>query len=244
MFEIELIPCLSDNYAVLLHNHKRQLTALIDAPEAAPIARVLEAKGWGLDVIAITHKHPDHVAGVQALWREGMMIYAPQEAVPFLPRISHIVQGGERVDLAGFSFEVIAAPGHTAGHVCYHSPEATLLFAGDTLFSLGCGRLLGGTMEALYASVQTLARLPDATQIYCGHEYTLANAAFALAQEPESNVLQQIFADLRARRTAGQPTLPTTIAFERAHNPFLRAGSFEDFAALRERRNVYSFEAT
>lgn len=246
--------CRSDNYGVLLHDHKSGATASIDAPDAAEIERQLDGKGWRLTHILTTHHHGDHVEGNLALQqRYGCSIIGPAAEAAKIPGIGKEVSGGDRFSWEGREVQVLACPGHTLGHIAYYMPSEELVFAGDTLFSLGCGRVFEGSMEQMYRSVSQFAALPPATRLYCGHEYTQSNARFALAMEPGNLVLQQRAAEVDQLRAKGEMTCPSTIAAELAANPFLRTGSTEIrktlglesasdaevFAELRERKNSF-----
>ncbi|WP_181701344.1 hydroxyacylglutathione hydrolase [Chthonobacter albigriseus] len=223
--EIELVPCRSDNYAVLLHDPESHATVLVDAPDSAAIADVLNRRGWRLTDILITHHHHDHVAGLADLKAvSGARAIGPAAEADRIPGLDVTVSGGDSLQVGPYRVEVIATPGHTLGHVAYHLPDQALVFSGDTLFALGCGRLFEGTPEAMWQSLSTLAGLADETAVYCGHEYTLSNARFALTIEPGNAALIKRAEAIAAAREAGRPTIPTTIGLERATNPFLRAG--------------------
>lgn len=247
--------CRSDNYGVLLHDHKTGATAAIDAPDAVEIERQLAAREWRLTHILTTHHHGDHVEGNLALQqRHGCSITGPRDETSKIPGIDREVSGGDRFTWEGREVQVLACPGHTLGHIAYYMPGEQAVFAGDTLFSLGCGRLFEGTMDQMHRSVSQFGALPPATRLYCGHEYTQSNARFALAMEPGNAVLQQRAADVDRLRAAGEMTCPSTIGAELAANPFLRTASAgirktlgmenasdaEVFAALRERKNSFS----
>lgn len=247
--------CRSDNYGLLMHDHKTGATASIDAPDATEIARQLDGLGWKLTHILTTHHHGDHVEGNLALQkRYGCSITGPRREAAKIPGIGHEVSGGDRFAWAGRDMHVLDCPGHTLGHVAYHMPSEGVVFAGDTLFSLGCGRVFEGTMGQMHRSVQQFASLPPETKLYCGHEYTQSNARFALAMEPGNKALIERAAEVDRLRAAGRMTCPSTIGAELAANPFLRTGSAEIrrmleienasdaevFAALRERKNSFS----
>jgi len=222
--EIELFSCRSDNFGVLLHDPATGATASIDAPEEKPILDALARRGWTLSHIFTTHHHGDHVEANLALKeRFGATIIGPAREAPRIPGIDRKVDGGDSFDFAGRRVEVIATPGHTLGHICYHLPEERLLLAADTLFALGCGRIFEGTPEQMWGSLQTLAALPDETTVYFGHEYTLSNARFAITVDPENAALASRVAEIEALRAKGAFTAPTTIGPEKATNPFLRA---------------------
>jgi len=246
--------CRSDNYGLLLHDHKSGATAAIDAPDAAEIERQLEAQGWTLTDIFTTHHHGDHVEGNLALQqRYGCSIVGPRGEASKIPGIGRQVAGGETFQWQGHDMQVLDCPGHTLGHVSYYMPAEGVVFAGDTLFSLGCGRVFEGSMEQMFNSVKQLGALPPATRLYCGHEYTQSNARFALAVEPGNRVLAQRAAAVDGLRAEGRMTCPSTIGAERDANPFLRTASAEIrrslamenatdaqvFAELRERKNSF-----
>lgn len=221
--EIELFACRSDNFGVLLHDPVTGATASIDAPEEKPILAALERRGWRLSHIFTTHHHGDHVEANLALKdRFGATIIGPARET--IPGIDRKVDGGDSFDFAGRRVEVIATPGHTLGHICFHLPEEKLLFAADTLFALGCGRVFEGTPDQIWESLSTLAALPDETTVYFGHEYTLSNARFARTVDPENAALARRADEIEALRADGAFTAPTTIGIEKATNPFLRAG--------------------
>lgn len=221
--EIELFACRSDNFGVLLHDPATGATASIDAPEEKPILEALERRGWRLSHIFTTHHHGDHVEANLALKdRFGATIIGPARET--IPGIDRKVDGGDSFDFAGRRVEVIATPGHTLGHICFHLPEEKLLFAADTLFALGCGRLFEGTPAQMWDSLSKLAALPEETTVYFGHEYTLSNARFAKTVDPENVALAHRVEEIEALRAADAFTVPTTIGLEKATNPFLRAG--------------------
>ncbi|UFX01022.1 hydroxyacylglutathione hydrolase [Sinorhizobium medicae WSM1115] len=222
--ELDLFLRRTDNYGVLLHDRLSGATASIDAPEEKPILDALERRSWQLTHILTTHHHGDHVAGNIGLKeRFGVTIIGPKNESPKIPGIDRSVGHGDRFDFAGHPVEVIETPGHTAGHVCYHFPEDKLLFAADTLFALGCGRLFEGTPETMWQSLSRLMALPDDTAIYFGHEYTLANARFAVTVDPENTALKERAAEIEETRSDGGFTAPTTMGLEKRTNPFLRA---------------------
>ena len=223
--EIHQFPCRSDNYGVLLHDAETGETASVDAPEGEAVARALAERGWKLSHILTTHHHPDHVEGNERLKREhGCEIVGPAGEADRIPGIDRQVRGGDAFRWADREVRVIDTPGHTASHVSYHLPADGLLFAGDTLFAMGCGRLFEGTPAQMWASLKRLMELPDETVIYAGHEYTLSNARFAATVDPDNAALRERLAAVERMRAEGRPTLPTTMAKERATNPFLRVG--------------------
>ena len=251
--QVHQFVCLSDNFGVLVHDPETGATAAIDAPDGAPVLAALAEKGWTLTDIFLTHHHPDHIQGVPALkekFPKARIVGAKGDAHR-LPALDQAVVEGDEVALGNTHARVIETPGHTMGHIAYHFADDDLLFAGDTLFALGCGRVFEGTMPVMYHSLMKLAALPEETQIYCGHEYTQSNARFALTVDPQNTLLTDRAAKIDALRAAGKSTVPTTLALELATNPFLRAEDpgvqaavgmaghdpVQVFAELRERKN-------
>jgi hydroxyacylglutathione hydrolase len=219
--EIRLVPCLSDNYAVLLHDG--DITALIDAPEAAPIEKALDKEGWKLTHILITHHHSDHVDGIAALKKKyGAKVIGPR-ADGDIPMIDEKVGEGDSVRLGNMTARVLDTPGHTAGHISYVFDKEKLLFAADTLFVLGAGRAFEKPASILWQSLLKLRKLPGDMKLYCGHEYTLGNARFAITVDPNNAALKKRIAEVEAARAAGKPTVPSLLSEEFATNPFMRA---------------------
>lgn len=248
--DIRLVPCLSDNYAVILRDPDSGAVVVVDAPEAAPIIAALDKEGWTPATILVTHRHEDHVAGVPALkQRYGAEVIAPPEAAHV--GADRVVHDGDTLMLGSMEVKVIATPGHTNGHVSYWFPKEALLFAGDTMFVMGCGRVLEGRPATLWDSLKKLRALPPETKVFVGHEYTQSNARFALTVDGGNQALRTRAEAVDETRAAGKPTVPTTIAEEIATNPFLRADTAEVaanvgmrgrdpaevFAELRERKN-------
>jgi hydroxyacylglutathione hydrolase len=233
--EIHQFPCLQDNFGVLIHDTERGVTASIDAPQAGAVRKALAEKGWTLSYILTTHHHADHTDGNLALKAEtGCVIIGPKAEAAKIPGIDTEVADGNAFRLGSFQVEVLDTPGHTSGHISFYVPQAGVAFVGDTMFALGCGRVIEGTLEMMWGSLAKLIALPAATQIYCGHEYTLANAKFALTIEPENAALVARVAAIETLRAAGKATLPTTIGEELATSPFVRVGS----QAIRKRLNM------
>lgn len=252
MLAVHQFPARSDNYGVLMHDESGA-TASIDAPETDAVLAALEETGWTLTHILTTHHHMDHVAGNEDLKsRFGCEIVGPKAEADRIPGIDRAVSGGDTFDWAGHRIEVIATPGHTKGHIVYHLPEHHLLFAADTLFACGCGRVFEGTMEEMWGSLERLLDLPDETVVHAGHEYTLSNARFAVTIDPDNTELRERLAEVERLRAENRPTLPTTMARERATNPFLRVGDVairsglgmmeasdaEVFAEIRRRKDA------
>lgn len=219
--EIRLVPCLSDNYAALLHNG--DITALIDAPEAAPIEKALDKEGWKLTHILITHHHSDHVDGIPVLKKKyGAKVIGPKNDGE-IPMIDEKVSEGDTVRLGNMTARVLDTPGHTAGHISYVFDNEKLLFAADTLFVLGAGRAFEKPASVLWQSLLKLRKLPGDMKLYCGHEYTLGNARFAITVDPKNAGLKKRLAEVEAARAAGKPTVPSLLSDEFATNPFMRA---------------------
>jgi len=250
--EIEQFMCLSDNFGVLIHDAEAGVTASIDAPDADVILARLDAKGWTLTHLFITHHHGDHTGGNLRLKEAtGCTVIGPKAEAERIPGIDVEVQEGDTVPFGNFNVEVLETPGHTFGHVTYYIPAAKVAFVGDTLFSLGAGRIFEGTAETMWQSVQKIARLPASTEIYCGHEYTQSNARFALTLEPDNLALVNRAKEVDMLREQNRPTLPTRLDRELETNPFLRphvtairarlgmmhAPDWHVFAAIRERKN-------
>lgn len=224
--DVQLIPCLSDNYCVLLRAPESGETLAIDAPEATPVKAAISSHKSQLTNIFVTHHHGDHTGGCRALKDlYGCEITGPESEAERIPGLSHAVKEGSPLAFAGHEVRVLETPGHTLGHVSYYFPSLATVFTGDTLFAMGCGRIFEGDAQMMYGSLQKIAALPDDTVIYCGHEYTLANARFALSVEPENQALVERVKIIEALREQGLPTLPTTIRLEKATNPFLRTQS-------------------
>lgn len=250
--EIHQFPCLSDNFGVLIHDPSSNLTAAIDAPAADAVAAALAEKGWTLTHILTTHHHADHTAGnLELKARTGCTIIGPKGEAERIPGIDKAVGEGDSFTFGAFRVNVLDTPGHTAGHITYHLPEAKVAFVGDTLFAVGCGRVIEGDMPMMWTSLTKLIALPPDTAIYCGHEYTQSNIKFALTVEPGNEALKRRASEVDALRAAGKPTLPTTMAQELATNVFLRVASpeiqerlgmqgrsaWEIFGEIRERKN-------
>ncbi len=224
--EIVTIPCLSDNYAYLVHLPGQDAAILIDAPEAAPVEAVLDERGWSLRLILITHHHNDHVAGVARLReRFGCAVCGPAAEEAKLPPLDQRLSGGDGFGDGAGRIEVIAVPGHTLGHVAYHFPEARAVFTADSLMAGGCGRIFEGTTAQMWDSLSRLAALPPETMVFSGHEYTASNLRFALSLDPQNAALISRDEAVAEARRNGRPTVPASVAEELATNPFLRAGT-------------------
>ena len=234
MFDIVRIPVLSDNYVWLAHEPDSGETAVIDPAVAEPVLAEAERRGWRISQIWNTHWHPDHTGGNEAVKRAtGCTVTGPAAEAARIPTLDRLVGEGDRVALGPVEATVMEVPAHTAGHIAYHLPEEGVAFVGDTLFAMGCGRLFEGTAEQMHVNLQRLAGLPPETRIYCAHEYTLSNGRFAAAAEPDNQAVARRLAEVEAARAAGEATVPTTIALERATNPFMRASSAAELAERR-----------
>lgn len=224
--EVHQIPCLSDNYGYLIHDPDAKVTATIDTPEVAPINAALEQKGWTLTHILNTHHHFDHAGGnLELKDRWQCTIVGSRDDASRIPGIDVKVGDGDTYAFGNHEARVFDVSGHTIGHIAYYFADAAKLFCGDALFALGCGRLFEGTPAQMWTSLQKLMALPDETGVYCAHEYTQANCAFALSVEPQNADLQARSRQIEALRSEGKPTVPSTIGLEKATNPFLRPAS-------------------
>ena len=252
--EIHLFLCLKDNYGVLLHDTATGATAAIDAPDTAPIEAALKFKRWRLTDILVTHHHADHTAGIPALkQRHACRVVAPTAEAKRIPLVDTTVREGDSANVGDLLARVIDTPGHTAGHISYWFRNAKIAFVGDTLFSIGCGRVIEGDAETMWNSLVKLRGLPDDTRIFCGHEYTQANIRFAQTIEPDNQALARRAAEVDQQVARGQPTIPVTMSAEKAENPFLRADypqvakavglvgqpAWKVFAEIRERKNRF-----
>jgi hydroxyacylglutathione hydrolase len=252
--QTRLFLCLKDNYGVLLHDPDTGSTAAIDAPEAAPVETALESTGWRLTDILVTHHHADHTGGIAELKRRhGCRVVAPEGEARRIPLVDATVRENDTVRVGGLTGRVLETPGHTGGHISYFFPADKLAFVGDTLFSIGCGRVIEGTPEMMWQSLLKLRDLPDDTRVYCGHEYTLANIRFAKTIEPDNAALAARAKEVENLLAARKPTIPSTMGEEKAANPFLRADvpelaksvglagqpAWKVFAEIRERKNRF-----
>ena len=254
MIEIHMFPCLQDNYGFLVHCAETGVTATIDTPEVAPIEAALAEKGWTLTHVLNTHHHFDHAGGNEELKnKHGCTVVGPKADEGRIPAIDVAVGDGDTCTFGNIEARVFDVPGHTRGHIAYYIEAASAAFVGDTIFALGCGRLFEGTPEQMWTSIQKLMALPDDTEIYCAHEYTQANARFAVTVDPDNTDLLQRVSEIDAARSRGEPTVPTTLALEKATNPFLRpmavslrntlnlpdASDVDVFAEIRSRKDNF-----
>lgn len=250
--EIHQFACLSDNYGFLLHDPISGETACIDTPEAEPYLDAAAVRGWRITQIWNTHWHPDHAGGNEAIKRAtGCKITAPLVEATRIAGVDRVVAGGDAIRLGAYDVEVIDVGGHTLGHIAYHLPEAEVAFVGDSLFALGCGRMFEGTASQFWASLSRLKTLPPQTMLFCAHEYTAANARFALFADPDNAELAAYLAEITEKRAQRQATVPFNLGRELATNPFLRAddaalqarwgggNAVATFSALREAKNNF-----
>ena len=250
---VHMFPCLQDNYGFLLHDPVSGETATIDTPEAGKIMAEANARGWRITQIWNTHWHADHAGGnAEIVAATGAKVVGPQEVARIGAAPDRILHEGDTVNLGAHKARIIETPGHTLGHIVYHLREHRIAFVGDTLFALGCGRLFEGTPAQMWDSLSKLRAMPDDTTVYCAHEYTASNAAFALSVDGANADLLAYADGVKAKRAQNIPTVPTTIGAEKRANPFLRAddptlqasvGHASDvvatFAEVRERKNRF-----
>jgi hydroxyacylglutathione hydrolase len=252
--QTRLFLCLKDNFGVLLHDPASGATAAIDAPEAAPIEAALKATGWRLTDILVTHHHGDHTGGIEELKeRYGCRVVAPAAEADGISKVDETVRQNDKVRVGGIEAQVIETPGHTAGHISYFFPADRLAFVGDTLFSIGCGRVIEGNAQMMWDSLLKLRALPDDTRVFCGHEYTAANVRFAKTIEPDNAMLAERAQEVAELVAAKKLTIPSIMGEEKAANPFLRADvpavaqslglagkpAWQVFAEIRERKNKF-----
>lgn len=231
--DIVLVPALSDNYVYLLHDAASGATAVVDPGEAAPVEAALAERGWTLTHILNTHHHADHIDGNEALKAKyGATLVGPKAEAARIPDMDVTVAEGDTYDFAGHTAQVFETPGHTTGHISFYFADSDALFPGDTLFSLGCGRMFEGTPAQFWDSLRKLRDLPDSTYIYCGHEYTASNAKFALSIDGDNEALKARATEIEELRAEGRPTIPSLLGQEKAINPFLRADDPKIAAAV------------
>lgn len=244
MIKVTAVPILSDNYAWLLRDEESGCRAIVDPAEVDPVIRAIDAaiaaEGGSFDMILLTHHHGDHVAGTDAIRAHyGVPVVGAKADAHRLPKLDREVWEGSEVDLGASSAVVIETPGHTRGHISYYFADGGVLLCGDTLFSLGCGRLLEGTPAEMFKSLMRFAPLPGETLVCCGHEYTESNASFALHADPDNQDLRAYAQRVKELRAMGLPTLPSRLSDELACNPFLRAGDVATLADLRARKDKF-----
>lgn len=238
--EVACVPILSDNYVWLVHDAASSDTLVIDPGAADPVLAAAEMRGWRISDIWITHWHPDHTGGVEAVKAAtGARVTGPAREADKIAGLDATVDEGDTIAFAGHVAAVLRMPGHTQGHVVYHFGDSKLLFSGDNLFAMGCGRLFEGTPAEMYANMRRFEAMPEETLAYGAHEYTLGNGRYAISAEPDNQALRERMVEVERLRAEGSPTLPTTIALEKATNPFMRAGSVEEFAARRHAKDNF-----
>lgn len=238
--EIIRIPVLSDNYVWLVHEPESGETMVVDPAVAEPVLEEAARRSWTITAIWNTHWHPDHVGGnAEIKQATGCRVFGPAAESERIPTLDVMVRGGDDVLLGDRVAQVLDVPAHTAGHIAYYLPSEGVVFVGDTLFAMGCGRLFEGTAEQMFANMQALAALPGETSVYCAHEYTQSNGRYALVAEPENAALRERMAKVDSMRSRGEPTVPTTIALERETNPFMRAVSVEQLAERRAAKDAF-----
>jgi hydroxyacylglutathione hydrolase len=236
--EVVRIPVLRDNYVWLVHEPGSGETAVVDPAVAEPVLAEAAARGWRITQIWNTHWHPDHTGGNEEIKRAtGCFVTAPAAEAGRIPTMDRGVAEGDRVTLGPAEAQVLEVPAHTAGHIAYHLPSEEILFVGDTLFAMGCGRLFEGTADQMYRNMRRLADLPPQTKVYCAHEYTLSNGRFAVTVEPDNQALRERLAQVEAARERGEATVPTTIGLEQQTNIFMRASSVRELAQRREAKD-------
>ena len=240
MLKIVRIPVLDDNYIWLAHEPASGETLVVDPAVADPVLAKARELGWNITQIWNTHWHPDHVGGNLGIKAAtGALISGPAAEREKIQTLDRMLVGGDTVPLGAVMADIIDAPGHTDGHILFHLRSEQVLFCGDTLFPMGCGRLFEGTPEQMYGNMTRLSRLPSGTLVYCAHEYTEANGRFAEHVEPSNRAIFERMEEVRALRARGEATVPTTIELERQTNPFMRAASAEEFAVLRAAKDSF-----
>lgn len=238
--EIARIPVLSDNYVWLAHDAASGETVAVDPAVAEPVLEAAAQRGWTITQIWNTHWHPDHTGGnAEIKAATGCTITGPAAEAERIPTLDVQVKGGDVARLGAIEARVMDVPAHTAGHIAFHLAGEQAVFVGDTLFAMGCGRLFEGTAEQMFANMQALAALPGETQVYCAHEYTLSNGRYAVVAEPDNAELAARMTQVEAAREKGEPTVPTTIALERATNPFMRAQTAAELAERRAAKDAF-----
>lgn len=238
--EIVRIPALSDNYIWLVHDAVSGATMVVDPGEVAPVLAEAEKRGWTISAIWNTHWHPDHTAGnADIKAATGAPVIAPAAEAAKIPTADRLVAEGDVVMLGGHAATVMEVPAHTAGHIAYHFADDGVIFPGDTLFAMGCGRLFEGTPAQMFAAMQRMAELPDDTIVYCAHEYTQSNGRYAMVAEPDNVAVRDRMVEVDRLRAVGEATIPTTIGAERATNPFVRAQSVEILAKRRAAKDAF-----
>lgn len=238
MLEIVAVPAFSDNYLWLVHDRGSGETAVVDPGDAAPVLAEVQSRDWKISQVWNTHWHPDHTGGNAAVKdATGAPIAGPADSK--IPSVDRELREGDEVRLGSHVGRVVEIPGHTLDHIGLVFEDERLAFVGDTIFAMGCGRLFEGSPQQMFASLQRLVALPADTRLYCAHEYTLSNARFAAHAEPGNAAIADRLAKVEALRQAGEMTVPTTVAEERATNPFVRSSDWQEFARLRAQKDSF-----
>ena len=238
--EVEIISCLKDNYSYLVIDKSNNSACIIDPSESDPIIEIIEKKKVNLKFILNTHHHYDHVGGNEVLKKIfGAKIIGFKDDKNRIPFVDILLEDNEIWKNLNFEFKVFHIPGHTSGHICFYFYKDNIVFSGDTLFSLGCGRIFEGTYEQMYYSLNKFKELPKETKIYCGHEYTLQNSVFCATYDKNNNELNKKILDVKSKRDRNLPTIPSTIGEELACNIFLRAENLKDFSKLRDLKDNF-----
>ena len=252
--EILTVPCRSDNYAFIVHNPQTAETAIVDAPEADPLLKAVSTRGWTPSSVLITHHHADHVEGLDGLKSEfDLKVVGAKSDRERLPKLDIEVSEGDEIEVCGQTTQIFDVSGHTIGHIAFYIPSAGAVFTADSLMALGCGRVFEGTMDQMWESLSKLAALPENTMVYSGHEYTAANAKFALTIEPDNPKLQARVKEISEKRAKSLATVPSRLSLELSTNPFLRASepgirqslgledasNAEVFAEIRSRKDRF-----
>lgn len=239
--EIVRIPAFTDNYIWLVHDPDTAETMVVDPAVADPVLEEADRRGWPITAVWNTHWHPDHTGGNAAIKaKTGCEVIAPAAEAERIPTADRLVKEGDTVMLGEHVAKVWEVPAHTAGHIAYHFADDAVIFVGDTLFAMGCGRLFEGTAEQMFANMQRLAKLPPATIVYCAHEYTQSNGRYALTAEPDNAAIKVRMAEVDAARAEGEATVPTTIGQELETNPFMRAQSSDELGARRAAKDAFA----
>lgn len=240
MLEVARVPVLNDNYVWLMHDDASGETIVVDPSVAAPVLDAAAARGWRITQIWNTHWHGDHTGGnAEIKAATGCTITGPAAEQAKIPTLDRMVGEGDTATIGAHVAHVLDVPAHTAGHIAYHLSEDDIVFVGDTLFAMGCGRLFEGTAAQMFTNMQRFAAMPDKTAVYCAHEYTQSNGRFALVADPDNDAIKHRMDAVNAARAQGQPTVPTSIGAERATNVFMRAPNVETLAELRAAKDAF-----
>ena len=237
--EIVRVPVLEDNYAWLIYDPRTADAVAVDPGEAGPVLAAAKQRGWHISQVWTTHWHPDHTGGNGDMKAAGATITGPEAEAGKIPTLDLFVKEGDVVRLGSHTGHVLTVPGHTQGHVAFHFAEDKLVFTGDTLFAMGCGRLFEGSPADMWSNMQRYAGMPDDTVVYCGHEYTQSNGRYAMAAEPDNPAIAERMREVDGLRARGEATIPTTIGQERATNPFMRASSAEQLGVRRAEKDSF-----